>query len=351
MLGLVYTAASRDFPNDDCGGVLGRLREEQHSVARRVLRMSAKLVRLQRVLEREGVKAVAFKGAVLSQQAYSDPVLRAFGDIDLLLDGPDVLRARAVLAAHGFSAFKGPFDGPADAVLLRLGREIVMQPVGGGPLVELHNQAGVLLGGTGSLSARRILERARTVDLFGHAVLAPAEEDLLLMQCLHGTRHAWTSLEHVACAAFLVQRVPDDRAWRRTLDDAAAAGALRKLLVGTLLACIVSGQAAPGPVVEALTADPAALGLVERALIPLTTVGPPSTTCAPISQGSSLAAYEDTWAAMVRLRLRRTFMPSYEDWESLRLPPWAFSLYFGYRPVRLARKYLRRATMASPSAL
>ena len=63
----------------------------------------------------------------------------------------------------------------------------------------------------------------------------PADEDLLLMLCVHGSRHGWYKLEHLASVAELVRRSPAldwEAVWRRA--DAMHCG--RMVAFGLLLA-------------------------------------------------------------------------------------------------------------------
>lgn len=327
------------------GAVPARSRERLGATAgetaRKSLRMTAQLVRLLRVLDAAGVRAVPFKGAVLSQQAYGDPGARHFGDLDLLMSTEDVLRARAVLAGAGFHGYLAPYDGPADAVLLRVGLEVVLRR-GDGLMVELHDQACTLQGGASALRAAHIVERAGTVEIYGARLPAVCEDDVVLVQCVHGSRHGWDGLEHVACLVGPSRSVTRRGAWPVLLGRAAEAGALRKLLAGVLLVHVVVDDDPPEEVLAAAAGEPAVWDLVADALGALLQAGGerPRTR-----QGDArwLARYEDSRLAAARLLWRRWTLPGPEDWAALKLPPRAFPLYWAWRPVRLGGKHARRA--------
>lgn len=59
-----------------------------------------------------GVQVRVLKGAAVAHLDYSEPALRPFGDVDLLIRGDDMGTAVEVLADHGFRRhFAEPFDG------------------------------------------------------------------------------------------------------------------------------------------------------------------------------------------------------------------------------------------------
>ena len=47
--------------------------------------MSAELIRIMKLLEKNDIKALAFKGPVLSQMVYGDITLRQYVDLDVLI--------------------------------------------------------------------------------------------------------------------------------------------------------------------------------------------------------------------------------------------------------------------------
>jgi hypothetical protein len=341
LTGLLHRRLEEACPDAVPPEALERLRGEAGAIARRSLAMTAELLRLLRALEEAGVRAVPFKGPVLSQQAYGDPGLRAFGDLDLLMSPTDVLRGRQALAEAGFHGYLTPYDGPDDAVLLRMGLHLGMVR-GDGLMVELHDPASALQGGALVGAAADFVDRARPVELLGRLVPAPCEDDVVLLQCAHAPRHQWDDLEHVACLVTPVRAVTRRGGWEALLERAATVGALRKVLVGTLLSCLIVDDDPPGPVLDAASADGIVWPLANEALASLLTARRERTRT-NVDFTPWLARYEDSQIAAARLMWRRWTLPGGDDWASLRLPPRAFSLYRAWRPVRLTVKYVGRA--------
>ena len=60
------------------------------------------LAELVYTLAASGIRALPFKGPVFGAQAYGDPSLRVFGDLDLLIATEDVTAALATLDQFGY---------------------------------------------------------------------------------------------------------------------------------------------------------------------------------------------------------------------------------------------------------
>ena len=77
------------------------LAESFRQSAIRALVMRRELVLIHRLLTQAGIPYLAMKGAFLAFHAYPQPGLRPLGDLDILLRGPDAVRAFELLVAAG----------------------------------------------------------------------------------------------------------------------------------------------------------------------------------------------------------------------------------------------------------
>src|SRR6202158_3132963 len=68
------------------------------------LRLTAELFRILNRFTSEGIGALVVKGPVLAVQAYGDPAMRAYGDLDLLVRQRDIRRATELMIAAGYAA-------------------------------------------------------------------------------------------------------------------------------------------------------------------------------------------------------------------------------------------------------
>src|SRR5690242_16430591 len=71
------------------------------------LALTAELFRVLEALEKQGVCATAYKGAVLAAQAYGDAALRQFSDLDIIVPQREIVAAHGALLALGFQPATG----------------------------------------------------------------------------------------------------------------------------------------------------------------------------------------------------------------------------------------------------
>ena len=240
--------------------ILIQLREHTIANARRNLFLTGELLRILHLFESNDISAIPYKGPVLAAWAYGDIALREFSDLDILIPKEDVLRARDLLVSQGYRL---PFqidEGPVVhqksqyEVLLTLGQSRVH--------VELKWE---IIDGYFScpLDVRGLWSRRRPILLADREVFTFSPEDLLLVLCIHGTKHLWTSLMWVCDVAALV-RVSKDLDWDWLLGTSNFLGIRRMLFLGLFLAKTLLGTSLPEEVGRQVEADRSVKGLAEE---------------------------------------------------------------------------------------
>lgn len=342
--------------------LVDELRGRLHSLAWRNLLLEEELVGLLGRLQGQGIPVVPFKGPVLAAVAYGHPALRAFYDLDILVREADVLRAKDFLVAEGYVLEPGLSAAEA-AALLGAGREhhfTLVRP--GSPVpVELHwrviQECYAL-----PLDEEGLWARLEPVTLGGVKVPSFAAEDLLLLLCAHGAKHAWCRLCLVSDLDGLIRARPG-LDWGGVRARAAAVHGRRLLAVGLLLAQGLLGTPLPGEVAAWARRDADAPALAQEV------------TAAMGREPEALAAAElaDRGAFFIRARERladrvaigvrlhrtpagvdraalplaarvyvavaRALRPQDQDRDVVRLPSAVSGLYYLIRPVRLLGKY------------
>jgi len=71
---------------------LSKLKTQYMIIAQRNMLMSAELIRIMQLLEKNSIEALAFKGPALSQMAYGDITLRQYTDLDILVKKEDIYK-------------------------------------------------------------------------------------------------------------------------------------------------------------------------------------------------------------------------------------------------------------------
>jgi hypothetical protein len=299
----------------------------------RTLGLVRELFRLLELFAGKDIGALVVKGPVLAIDAYGDPAIRSYGDLDLLVRQRDIRGATEALEAAGYEA-----TVPLSAIDARkIPGQYLFRTPDSRLLVELHNDL-TLRYFPRRLPIEECFARQTRVPLDGHEVPALSIEDELVYICVHGAIHLWERLGWIADVAALVTR-QKDLDWQAAIETARQVGAERMLAIGLCLASDLLRASLPAPVLAKLGVDAGAAklaasvrvwlaegahnppGLFERAAFRLRMHG----------NGFSAPAY----------LLRLSLSPTEEDWN-----PAATENRHGFfdavrRPFRLARKYGR----------
>lgn len=310
--------------------LLGRLRDQNFLT----LRLSAELLRLLEIFGKERISALVIKGPVLAFQAYSDPSLRAYGDLDLLVRQRDIRRATELMIASGYE----------EAVSLtaidagKIPGQYLFSRHDSKLLVELHNDL-TLRYFPRPLPLEDFFARQISVRLDTHEVPAPCVEDELVLICIHGAKHFWERLSWIVDVAGLIwQQTGID--WDRVASTAKEAGAEHLLHAGLRLAAEVLHTGLPEAVSSRVREDAVAAKLTARALrwLPAAGYAPPSLFERAAFRLCMCGGLFEAPAYLLRLSLS----PTEEDWQAGgRLRHNRF-LDVVRRPFRLVRKYGRR---------
>ena len=275
------------------------------------------------------VTAVPYKGPALALQLFGNVALRQFSDLDLLVHPRDVLRARDLLLRDGYEPLP-PLTEGQQAVLLRTQCNLPFGREQKRMIVELHWK----------VSAPSFARPFETEDFWSRLVdgkletkniKLPANEDLLLALCIHGSKHLWERVAWIADIAGLISSETELN-WEELIGRARSTGSERMLLLGLHLAERLLEVNLPDEVKSALKADAKVGFLADDVVRDLFT---PDLTPSGIS-GYFLFQIK----ARRRLRdkinyLRFTFTPNEEDLVRFNLPSSLSFLYYLVRPVRL----------------
>jgi len=307
------------------------LLERQRVQVFSTLRMTAELFRLLELFAAKDIPALVVKGPVLAMQAYGDPTMRSYGDLDLLVRQRDIRRATESLQATGYQAAV-PL-GAIDAGKIP-GQYLFSKP-DARLLVELHNDS-TLRYFPRRLPIEDFFARQIRVRLDAYEAPALSVEDELVLICIHGAKHLWERLIWIADVAALVSRQTGID-WARTLASARSVRAEHLLHTGLRLVADVLHTDLPEDVSALVRQDGVAAKLVAGVLrwLPAAGYAPPSLFERAVFRlrmrggGFSAPAY----------LLRLSLAPTEEDWK-----PDAPEKRHGFldalrRPFRLARKY------------
>jgi len=299
------------------------------------LRLTAELLRLMDRFTSEGIGSLVVKGPVLAMQAYGDPAMRSYGDLDLLVRQRDIRRATELMSAAGYVAAV-----PLSAIDAgKIPGQYLFSNLNSKLIVELHNEH-TLRYFPRPLPLEDFFTRQIRVLLDAHKVPALSVEDELVLICIHGAKHFWERLMWIADVAALVSRQTGVD-WERVADSARGVGAERMLHTGLRLASDLLKTQLPEKVQALVQADAVAARLAEQACewLPAAGSAPPGL----FERAAFRLRMRGSLIAAPAYLLRLSFSPTEEDWV---IGAGAEVKRHGFldavrRPFRLARKYGR----------
>jgi hypothetical protein len=297
------------------------------------LRLTAELFRVLELFATKNIPALVIKGPVLAMQAYSDPAMRSYGDLDLLVRQPDIRRATEAMLAFGYQAAVSLSAIDAGKIP---GQYFFSKP-DSNLIAELHNDF-TLRYFPRRLPIEDVFARQIRVRLDDHEVPALAVEDELVLICIHGAKHFWERLSWIADVAALVTRETGID-WDRASESARAVRAEHLLNTGLRLAADLLHARLPENISARAQSDAAAGKLIKGILRWLLAAGwaPPGLFERAVFRlrmcGGLLAAP----AYLLRLSLS----PTEEDWQVGGQISHSRLVDTLRRPFRLARKHSR----------
>jgi hypothetical protein len=203
--------------------VTAQLKSSQFLSAVRATVLGLEQRKVLMLLAEHEIPAMPYKGVFLGEQLYGDASLRPTSDIDLIIHGEDVVRAKEILVdVHGYEP-DFDFHSPQQEMLyLNRAHEYELVHPESSCRVELHwDVSGPEQGFC--VSWPEVWARAEIVESGGVSLEHPRAEDLLIILAIHGGKHQWDQLRWLGDIAALLQRTPDldwdavherARAWR-----------------------------------------------------------------------------------------------------------------------------------------
>ncbi len=339
---LLYRNLSTCCPDLVPPAVLANLRQRTQAGLLLNRALVHELVSVCEAFVAQGVPVLPIKGATLAATAYGDLALRDFGDLDLLIPERALRQAQAVLTSLGYEA-KDPSTDPESAeyeeglyhvyIKQRSLSRVDLQWMMAHECFEFR------------LDRPEFWERRTPVSLGEKTVPGLSAEDLLIVLCVHGTKHAWEQLKWVCDVAELL-RSHRSLDWARILADASAWRCRRYVLLGLAAAHLLLGAPLPAAISAQCLADDEVRALVPR--MPWSLLNDPNEG---VSEQQAVALYfslKDSWSErwLFGLRLCRFQHPVLDS-----LPRWFRWRRALPRLVRVMGPFQNAARYLVPGAL
>ncbi len=301
------------------------------------LAAARQLTELHGLLQRAGVRAVAYKGPALAVDVHADLAARVFTDLDMLIAEHDRARADEAMRAAGYVPPSG-FTRREARVYSRWEGVAHFERGADWP-VELHWRCQAPRYG-GPQDPAAIVARAVPRALGGGTVLVPVAEDLGVLLALHGAKHAWTSMMWLADFAAAVTRPAFH--WTVATERASAWGVQRAWHYAVRVASTLVCLPVPERLLAAARGDARITPLVDAACARLS-----GASVIPDVGAESTPRYDLQWLDGTLPRLRylalATVLPTPADRMAARLPDVLLPLAYPLRAVRVAARAMAHA--------
>jgi len=317
--------------------VRDQLDRDSRTNSARALVLTLELLETLDDLAAHGIRAIPFKGPTLAQQVYGDIARRQFSDLDLLAREADFALARSRFVARGYRPHYG-LTPAQEADYLRASGHLPLVRGDGKIMVELHVAVTPKAFGF-PLDTACLWDRLATIELLGRTVPVLGTEDLLVILCVHGTKHRWESLGWIGDIAALLG-LSGDLDWRRVIQQARQTRSARMLDLGLHLANDLLEAPLPAELRQRIPREPHVRQLASEIRARL------------FNEDQPVPGIAEEWRFYLRVRERgwdglrfclgMVFSPTVADWTRWNVPaPLAF-LYHALRATRLVGKYAGR---------
>lgn len=289
------------------------------------------------------ISVVPFKGPALAVLVYGNLALRTFGDLDVMVFRHDLLRAKDLLLSAGYQLAFTPQSAQDTAP--RLTDFYILLHHEGRVRVDLQWR----IKGRSfafALDTEGLQDRLLSTSLAGTTTLTFAPEDLLIILCVHGSKHLWGKLKWICDVAEMLRRHAG-MDWQRVRELARQSHSERMLALGLYLAHHLLGATLSEPMLQTIQADKRVKTLAAQIQHWLFAAddgvpGDFARLAFYLKSQDSLWDKVQSCGLFLRYYGRRALVPNARDKRLLPLPDCLAFLYYVIRPLRLIAKYARQ---------
>jgi hypothetical protein len=307
--------------------------------AARSVHLTQTLADAMEALSSNGIPALTYKGPVLANEAYDNPSLRVYDDLDILVHKKDLKKAKGIIETLGYSEILKLPDNLENS-RFRPARPYILQNNDNTCNIDLtdrltNNQLSF------ELPAENLWGDKHSVEIDGYRIQTMSHESHILYLCAHGTKHLWFRPTWISDIAGLLQRQSDTIDWHKTVKTAKSQDALRMLLTGIMLADKEYGCGIPKLIDKYIKNDAA----IENMCIDIQQIirrTPGRTGCSKYRRIQLYIKMRTGLYSKIRTIILLAAIPNKNDRNSINLPAPLYPLYILIRPARLLAKLIMR---------
>ncbi len=323
--------------------VLAELQEYFQINSRRSLSITLELFKILDSLKKEDIPAIFYKGPVLAAALYKDFTLHKFVDLDIFIHQRNALKAKKILENYGYSSlFKLTQEQQEDLLQIDRKQTFTRNKIH----IDLHWRTDLSFFSFSRPDTDETLwENLETVSLANKFVKTFSPENLLLILCFHGAKHAWKKLNWI-CEVAETLRTYDNINWKWVIKRAYELNGQRMLFLGLRLATDLFEVNLPQNIIQEIENDLLKVGVLTKKVKERLFKKQHRLSKFLANNFLYLQTFE-RWTDKIKFCLRCT-IPTPQDWVLLPLPKSLCALYYFIRPVRLIAKYIFKLIRGLP---
>ena len=305
------------------------------------------LLRILSRFEAEKIPAIPFKGPSLGVLLYNQLAMRAFGDLDILIQRQDFYKVKHLLSEMGYLPFRKLSTKKEAAFLAtQMGYEFIREDKR--CVIEIHWS---LLNRIHSfeIPENELWGSISTLEIQGKLVPKLDDKHLFIYLCAHGTKSFWARLRWISDIAELISQKsidPDASSWWSSLLELADRyNGKRMVHLGTYLAHKLLNAPVPAHIIDSATRDRNVLFLFNRVVNALfEPADKKKSVLRPISFHLQMRERLKDKQPYLRHVFRLWTQPNEKDEAFFRLPMQLNFLYVLIKPFRiLSQRWFKRS--------
>jgi len=285
------------------------------------------------ILKTKGIPAITHKGPLLAHEAYDNPSLRLFDDLDIIVRRTDLPAAAEAIKKTGYREV-----GAARHSALLPAAPYLLQAVDRTHFIDLTDR---LTNNTLAFEIRQeeLWNDRRFIEIEGNTFPVMSPEHQLLYLCVHGAKHLWHRPTWIADIAGLMlqQKQPVNPAGLTRI--AQSTGAMRMLAVALQLAHLEYDVPIP-PETESLIAGDRLTDEISESIHKIIRKTPGVLSCGKFELLRYYLQMQTGTADRTKTLLRLFFVPTEKDYKAIKLPQSLNILYYAVHPLRPLAKII-----------
>lgn len=337
---LVYHAVLSHATNLLSQNTLAELKQQNLTIVMRNMQMTAELIRITKLLEENGVKALAFKGPTLAKLAYGDITLRQYSDLDILIDEKHLYQVAQLIVEENYE----PMDSIKflkNEAKLQVEKNYEFFGKKNGIKLEIHWRL-INSSFLKKFKNHNVWKNTQEVTLNKTSIRTLDSSFLLIYLCNHGASHMWERIEWIADIDRLIRSTQNIIDWDKTLSSSIALHSNTTLLLGLGLTNKILDTPLPTEILAVLDHHVTVTELISKTINSLNS---DILFHDHTSKKKNLKVFlfhlliQDTLSTKLRFLLHTIFGYTDRDVMAINLPRFLFFLYYPIHIGRTLKKY------------